>query len=74
MSCTIITTICIKRKIRVILLDNFIMDLQRLKYEFESERATISLEIQTNQFLANWLIKHISGTDKELGNYLCRTI
>jgi hemerythrin len=54
--------------------DNFIKDLQRLKSEFETEGATISLVIQTNQFMLNWLIKHISGTDKELGNYLTRAI
>jgi hemerythrin len=50
------------------------MDLKRLKSEFETEGATVSLVIQTNQFMVNWLIKHISGTDKELGNYLCRTV
>lgn len=54
--------------------DNFISELQRLKNELEIEGASISLVIQTNQFIVNWLIKHISGTDKELGNFLGRSV
>lgn len=71
---TRITTFCITEKSELFYSTNSLMDLQRLKSVFETEGATVSLVIQTNQFMVNWLINHISGTDKELGNYLCRTV
>ena len=53
--------------------DDFIRDLQEIQTEFHAEGAGISVVIRTNKMLVNWLIKHISGTDKELASFL-RTV
>jgi hemerythrin len=53
--------------------DVFIRDLGKLENQFSTEGATLALVIQTNQTMVNWLIRHISGTDKELANFL-RTV
>ena len=53
--------------------DEFIRDLQDIKTEFHREGAGISVVIRTNKMIVNWLIKHISGTDKELATFL-RTV
>ena len=53
--------------------DGFIRDLQNIQREFHSEGAGISVVIRTNKMIVNWLIKHISGTDKELASFL-RTV
>ena len=53
--------------------DDFIGSLKKLQDEFNSEGAGIAVVIQTNKLIVDWLVKHISGTDKELANYL-RTV
>jgi hemerythrin len=50
--------------------DKFRKDLRELERQFGDEGATVSLVIQTNQTLISWLIRHISGTDKELAAFL----
>jgi hemerythrin len=50
--------------------EDFIRDLGNIQNEFNSEGAGISVVIQTNKIIVNWLIKHISGTDKELATFL----
>jgi hemerythrin len=50
--------------------DEFICDLRDIQNEFNSEGAGISVVIQTNKMIVNWLIKHISGTDKEMVTFL----
>jgi hemerythrin len=53
--------------------DKFIDDFRKLEDQLRTEGATFVLVIQTNQTLVDWLIRHISGTDKELANYLHTT-
>lgn len=50
--------------------DGFIKDLQKLEQQLSLDGATLSLVIQTNQTMVNWLINHINQTDKELATYL----
>lgn len=50
--------------------DKFRQDLGDLELQFGEEGASLALVIQTNQTMINWLLKHISGTDKELASFL----
>jgi hemerythrin len=50
--------------------DKFRKDLRELERQFVEEGASLALVIQTNQTLINWLLRHISGTDKELACFL----
>lgn len=50
--------------------ESFIRDFQKLEQQLKQEGATLSLLIQTNQTMVNWLINHINVTDKKLANYL----
>jgi hemerythrin len=51
----------------------FIRDFTKLENQFDEEGTTLSLVIQTNQAMVNWLICHINGTDKKLAAFL-RTV
>jgi hemerythrin len=42
--------------------------VQALREEYETRQ--ISSPVQISNFLKNWLIKHIQGTDKAFGDYL----
>ena len=48
----------------------FILDLKKLEDQFQDEGVSLSLVIQTNQAMVNWLIKHINATDRALADYL----
>lgn len=50
--------------------EGFIRDLQKLEDQFKQEGVSLSLVIQTNQTMVNWLIKHINATDRALADYL----
>jgi hemerythrin len=50
--------------------EGFIRDLRSLESQLNTDGVTLPLVIQTNQTMVGWLIKHISGTDKELANFL----
>jgi hemerythrin len=50
--------------------DSFIHKIDEFARQFNSEGATISLVIQVNQTLVNWLIEHIRKVDQALGEYL----
>lgn len=50
--------------------EDFIRDLQKLEEQFKEEGVTLSLVIQTNQTMVNWLIKHINATDRALADFL----
>ena len=51
--------------------DDFMVSLKEVQDEFSSEGAGIAVVIKTNKMIVDWLVKHISGTDKELANFLC---
>ena len=44
--------------------------LQQLIQDFKEEGATSALAEDIKTLLTNWLIKHISGIDKEFGTFL----
>lgn len=50
--------------------EGFIRDLRKLEHQFKDEGATLSLVIQTNQTMVNWLVNHINGTDRALAEFL----
>lgn len=49
---------------------DFIEKLTSLKEKSEKEGATLSIMVEMNRFISNWLIQHISTVDKELGAFL----
>ena len=53
--------------------DWFVGEFRKLEGQLVAEGASFLLVIQTNQFIVDWLIRHISGTDKELADFL-RTV
>ncbi len=53
--------------------DKFRRDLRNLERQFGEEGASLALVIQTNQTMINWLLRHISGTDRELASFLRTT-
>lgn len=50
----------------------FTKTLRELENQLSTDGATVSLVIQTNRILADWLKQHISGADKELADFLRR--
>jgi len=48
---------------------NFIAELTKLKKEYAASGGNISLIINANQMVINWLTKHISVLDKKIGTY-----
>jgi len=53
--------------------EGFIRDLHNLENQLKQEGASLSLVIQTNQTMVNWLIQHINITDREMAGYLLTT-
>ena len=47
----------------------FIADLAKLKTEYQTSGGNISLIINANQMIIDWLTKHISNMDKKIGAY-----
>jgi len=50
--------------------ERFIADLHKLADQIRQEGSSLSVVIETNQVMVNWLLKHISGTDRELASFL----
>ncbi|MEO1816524.1 MAG: bacteriohemerythrin [Acetobacterium sp.] len=48
---------------------NFIAELAKLKADFEQSGGNITLIINANQMIVDWLTKHISTMDKKIGAY-----
>ena len=48
---------------------NFIIELAKLKADYQESGGNISLIINANQMIVNWLTKHISTMDKKIGTY-----
>lgn len=49
--------------------EGFIKKLAELRNVYEEEGANITVIISTNQFILDWLTKHISTADKKIGEY-----
>jgi hemerythrin-like metal-binding domain len=49
--------------------DELIQQLKILKKDYEASGGNIVLIINANQILLDWLIKHISGEDKKIGEF-----
>jgi len=47
----------------------FIADLAKLKKEYQTSGGNITLIINANQMIIDWLTKHISSMDKKIGIY-----
>ena len=52
--------------------DRFISDLLALAGEHERKGAGAFMALKVNQWLAEWLREHVSGTDTELGKFLLK--
>lgn len=49
--------------------ENFIKKLAELRKQYETAGANITVIISANQFILDWLTKHISNADKKIGEY-----
>lgn len=47
----------------------FIEELAKLKKDYQESGGNITLIINANQMIVNWLTKHISNIDKKIGTY-----
>lgn len=50
--------------------DHFKEEFNSVKDQFNEEGASSFLALQVNQKIVNWLILHVSRTDKKLANFL----
>jgi hemerythrin len=50
--------------------EQFVKDFGHLKDRFESEGPSIQNVVLTNKTVVDWLMAHISNTDKKLGAFL----
>lgn len=48
----------------------FIKKLSELRKDYETAGANINVIISANQFILEWLTKHISNADKKIGEYV----
>lgn len=48
---------------------DFIKKLSELRIQYETAGANITTIISANQFILDWLTKHISNADKKIGEY-----
>lgn len=49
--------------------EGFIKKLSELRKDYETAGANITVIINANQFILDWLTKHISNADKKIGEY-----
>lgn len=49
--------------------EGFIKKLVELRKEYETAGANIVVVINANQFILDWLTKHISNADKKIGEF-----
>lgn len=49
---------------------DFIKTVEELEKQFKDEGANISLVIQTNQMMVNWLTQHIGRMDREFAEFV----
>ena len=48
---------------------SFIAELAKLRKEYDASGGNVSLIINANQMIINWLTNHISSMDKKIGAY-----
>ena len=48
----------------------FVADLAKLKEDYQKSGGNIALIINANQMIVNWLTRHISTMDKQIGLYV----
>lgn len=48
----------------------FVARLDKLSTDFSSGGASLTLVLKTNNMLLEWLISHISRTDRKIGEYI----
>ncbi|NLW12192.1 MAG: hemerythrin family protein [Clostridiaceae bacterium] len=48
---------------------SFIEELDKLRKEYDASGGNVSLIINANQMIINWLTNHISSMDKKIGAY-----
>jgi hemerythrin len=49
--------------------EGFIKKLTELRKEYEKSGANLTVILSSNQFILDWLTKHISNADKKIGDY-----
>lgn len=50
--------------------EGFIKKLAELRKEYETAGVNIKVIIDSNQFILDWLTKHISNADKKIGEFV----
>ena len=54
--------------------DQFMQDYVRMQVEFEQKGPTVLMGMRVNNWVADWLRKHISTTDMALGRWLASRV
>lgn len=49
--------------------EGFIKKLKELRREYEKDGVNLTVILSSNQFILDWLTKHISQADKKIGQY-----
>lgn len=49
--------------------EGFIKKLKELRSEYEKDGVNLTVILSSNQFILDWLTKHISQADKKIGQY-----
>ena len=49
--------------------EGFIKKLSELRGDYEKAGANLTVILNANQFILDWLTKHISNADKKIGEY-----
>jgi len=50
--------------------EEFIKKLSELRKDYETAGANITVIFKANQFILDWLTKHISNADKKIGEFV----
>jgi len=49
---------------------SFVGQLQKLRSDYEASGGSLTVIIQANKMVIDWLTKHISGLDKKIGDFV----
>ncbi|MDD2495148.1 MAG: bacteriohemerythrin [Tissierellia bacterium] len=50
--------------------EDFIKKLSQLRKDYETAGANLTVILAANQFMLDWLTKHITNADKKIGEYV----